>query len=76
MCLKFYTFKRKIALLIALQNIEREVSTLDAAIIPLEEKERGLRENINQTAAKVDKAIAHANNLSNYAETLERFVTL
>ena len=45
-------------------------------MIPLEEKEKGLRENIDQTAAKVDKAIAHANNLSNYAETLEKYVLL
>ena len=57
----------------ASQNIEREVSTLDAAIIPLEEKEKGLRENIDNSEAMVDKAWAHANNLSNYAEGLEKY---
>ena len=47
------------------------MSTLDAAIEPLTEKEQGLRENINSSAMMVEKAWAHANNLSNYATELE-----
>ena len=39
---------------------------------PLKEKERGLSENIGNSEIKVEKAWAHANNLTNYATELEK----
>jgi outer membrane murein-binding lipoprotein Lpp len=54
------------------QTLEERASTLEAAIDPLEKKENALRENMPGKDKLVEQAWAHANNLSKYAQDLEK----
>lgn len=57
-----------------MQALEERATTLEAAIVPLSEKEADLREKLPDTERLVEEAIEHANNLARRAEELERYL--
>ncbi|XP_053394147.1 laminin subunit alpha-2-like isoform X2 [Mercenaria mercenaria] len=55
-----------------IRTLETRASTLDAAIVPLEEKVDKLKDNLPGKDVLVEQAWTHANNLSKYAQDLEK----
>lgn len=67
-----WTKSKAFTCILYLQTLKERADTLEAVLDPLTVKEESLRDNLPGKDELVERAWAHANNLSKYAEDLEK----